>query len=194
MHALVSLTPEGINRTRVYVTIALSPDTFPSLVEKTVKAVSGKQACDILAGIMANYIQNEFDVDAMIWKHRKWLKEPNLIASEKHLANVIKWGETFYPDDYEFPVEIIKSDAEKQWHNIASLSDISDSKVSTFNIADTEIIAYKTSTGDVKVYDAYCPHQGAHLGYGGRIEDDCIRCPFHGFYFGDEGKCSGQKN
>ncbi len=193
MHALVSLTPEGINRTRVYVTIALSPDTFPKAIEKTVKAVSGKQACDVLASIMANYIKNEFDVDRVIWKNRKWLPEPNLIASEKHLAEVIQWGETFYPKEHEYPKEVIKTDEEKQWHPLANIKQLSDSKIATFNIDNKEIVAYKTSRGDVKIYDAYCPHQGAHLGFGGIIEDDCLRCPFHGFYFNESGNCSGQK-
>ena len=38
--------------------------------------------------------------------------------------------------------------------------------------------------------EAYCPHQGAHLGVGARVEGDCLRCPFHGWAFeGDTGKC-----
>lgn len=34
--------------------------------------------------------------------------------------------------------------------------------------------------GGVRVADAYCPHRGAHLGYGGRLDGDVIVCPFHG--------------
>ena len=38
--------------------------------------------------------------------------------------------------------------------------------------------------------DAHCPHLGAHLAVGGRVEGDCIRCPFHGWkYDGGAGKC-----
>lgn len=32
----------------------------------------------------------------------------------------------------------------------------------------------------VRVFDADCPHRGAHLGYGGVIAGDCVECPFHG--------------
>jgi len=32
----------------------------------------------------------------------------------------------------------------------------------------------------VRVFDADCPHRGAHLGYGGKIDGDCVECPFHG--------------
>ena len=30
------------------------------------------------------------------------------------------------------------------------------------------------------VLDAHCPHLGDNLGGGGRVQGDCIRCPFHG--------------
>jgi 3-ketosteroid 9alpha-monooxygenase subunit A len=32
----------------------------------------------------------------------------------------------------------------------------------------------------VRVFDADCPHRGAHLGYGGSIVGGCVECPFHG--------------
>ena len=39
--------------------------------------------------------------------------------------------------------------------------------------------------------DAYCAHLGAHLGVGGKVEGECIRCPFHGWrYDGESGKCT----
>jgi 3-ketosteroid 9alpha-monooxygenase subunit A len=42
----------------------------------------------------------------------------------------------------------------------------------------------------VRVFDADCPHRGAHLGYGGRIDGDCVECPFHGrrIALGDKNK------
>lgn len=38
--------------------------------------------------------------------------------------------------------------------------------------------------------DAHCPHLGAHLGYGGTVEGDNLRCPFHGWRFGGDGRCN----
>ncbi|MHB8340449.1 MAG: Rieske 2Fe-2S domain-containing protein, partial [Mycobacteriales bacterium] len=32
----------------------------------------------------------------------------------------------------------------------------------------------------IRVFDATCPHRGAHLGYGGKLDGDWIGCPFHG--------------
>jgi phenylpropionate dioxygenase-like ring-hydroxylating dioxygenase large terminal subunit len=37
------------------------------------------------------------------------------------------------------------------------------------------------------VFDAYCPHLGAHLGVGGRVEDGCLVCPFHEWAFDGSG-------
>jgi phenylpropionate dioxygenase-like ring-hydroxylating dioxygenase large terminal subunit len=37
--------------------------------------------------------------------------------------------------------------------------------------------------------DAFCPHLGAHLGHEGRVIGESVRCPFHGWQFGTDGKC-----
>ena len=31
--------------------------------------------------------------------------------------------------------------------------------------------------------DAYCPHLGAHLAEGGRVQGESVRCPFHAWEF-----------
>jgi len=36
---------------------------------------------------------------------------------------------------------------------------------------------------------AYCPHLGAHFGYGGQVIGKHIRCPFHSFEFDINGVC-----
>jgi hypothetical protein len=41
----------------------------------------------------------------------------------------------------------------------------------------------------VAILDAYCPHLGAHLGHGGTVEGEGIRCPFHAWKFNCEGMC-----
>lgn len=52
-----------------------------------------------------------------------------------------------------------------------------------------EIVAFRGADGQVCVADAFCPHLGAHMGKGGCIEGDAIRCPFHGFRFDASGQC-----
>ena len=57
-----------------------------------------------------------------------------------------------------------------------------------------DLVVYRPAagSGDGKavVLDAYCPHLGAHLAYGGKVVGDCIDCPFHGWRFNKEGKCT----
>lgn len=61
-----------------------------------------------------------------------------------------------------------------------------------------ELVAFRTESGEAKVLDAYCPHMGAHLGYGIRdqagggsqVVGDSIVCPFHGWKFNGEGRCT----
>lgn len=43
----------------------------------------------------------------------------------------------------------------------------------------------------ISAFDAYCPHMGAHLGYGGVVEGDCLRCPYHGWLWGPDGRNVG---
>jgi nitrite reductase/ring-hydroxylating ferredoxin subunit len=192
MHALVSLTPEGDYRTRVYVTLAIDPTTFPQWAESAYQRIfPGKKLCDLLARVMANFIRNEFDIDAIIWANKKYVGDGGLLPSEKVLREVIRWGTTFYPKDFEPPIEESKSIEERRWLPLIALDAVAPGKVHRFSIADRELIARRDATGALHVFDAFCPHQGAHLGHGGRIDDDCIRCPFHGFYFDAEGRCIG---
>lgn len=53
-----------------------------------------------------------------------------------------------------------------------------------------DLAVFRGDDGRVHVIDAYCPHLGANFAAGGRVFDNCIECPFHGWRFsGDDGKC-----
>ena len=80
---------------------------------------------------------------------------------------------------------------EKSWEDLDTLKNITPGRMHRYSVADEELIARRNASGELQVFDAFCPHQGAHLGHGGRLEDDCLRCPFHGFYFDAEGRCIG---
>ena len=192
MHALVSITPEGPNRTRVYVTMAIHPETFPGWAERAFKLVSReRRLCDLLAGVMAGFIKNEFDIDAIIWANKKYRRNPAFLPSEKHMHDVMRWGESFYPKDFEPPVEPSTSPQDRRWEHLDALKNITPGKLHRYRVADEELVAKTNACGELRVFDAFCPHQGAHLGHGGSLDDDCLRCPFHGFHFDPEGRCIG---
>jgi 3-ketosteroid 9alpha-monooxygenase subunit A len=52
-----------------------------------------------------------------------------------------------------------------------------------------DLAAYRGEDGVVRVLDAFCPHLGAHLAIGGKVEGCELRCPFHAWKFGTNGQC-----
>ena len=54
-----------------------------------------------------------------------------------------------------------------------------------------EMVIFRTRSGVAKVLDPFCPHLGAHIGHGGRVMGETVRCPFHGWqYDGETGECA----
>jgi len=76
------------------------------------------------------------------------------------------------------------------WYAISSLADIQKAKVSPIKALGREMVAFQTESGAISVLSAHCPHQGAHLGYGGTVKGETIECPFHKWCFDTKGKCN----
>ncbi|MFM2399067.1 MAG: Phthalate 4,5-dioxygenase oxygenase subunit [Pseudomonadota bacterium] len=51
-----------------------------------------------------------------------------------------------------------------------------------------DMVLFKTPAGIWALLDRGCPHRGADLSYG-RLEQDGLRCPFHGWKFAPSGQC-----
>ncbi len=73
------------------------------------------------------------------------------------------------------------------WFSVASSSDVGSGAVVPIASLDRELVAFRGEDGVARVFDAHCPHLGAHLGYGGTVCGDGLRCPFHGWRFGGDG-------
>lgn len=52
-----------------------------------------------------------------------------------------------------------------------------------------DLIVYRTASGQPVAVDPYCQHLGAHFGFGGTVEGELLRCPFHGFCYDTNGVC-----
>jgi phenylpropionate dioxygenase-like ring-hydroxylating dioxygenase large terminal subunit len=50
-----------------------------------------------------------------------------------------------------------------------------------------DMILYRGETGRLVAMNAYCPHMGARLDVGGKVDGDCITCPFHRWKWDAEG-------
>lgn len=64
------------------------------------------------------------------------------------------------------------------WHQIAFEREVQQD-VTPVSLGLREMLLIRRPEG-LRAFDAYCPHRGAHLGRGGRVEGDRIVCPFHG--------------
>lgn len=76
------------------------------------------------------------------------------------------------------------------WYGVAFSEDLAPGEVKPIHFFGKDMVLFRTESGEAKVLDAFCPHLGAHLGYGGRVVGDRIACPFHGWEFNGTGQCT----
>ncbi len=68
------------------------------------------------------------------------------------------------------------------WYQVAFERDLT-SAVTAVAVGSRQLVLVRGPDG-VRGVNAFCPHRGAHLGFGGQVEDGTIVCPFHGYRVG----------
>src|SRR5262249_23279518 len=58
-------------------------------------------------------------------------------------------------------------------------------------IMSEDLVLFRDEHGRLGLMQRHCPHRGTDLSYG-RIEDGGLRCLYHGWLFGANGKCLDQ--
>jgi nitrite reductase/ring-hydroxylating ferredoxin subunit len=76
------------------------------------------------------------------------------------------------------------------WFVVAWADELGPRSVLPLSYFGHELVLFRDAAGAPRVLDAHCPHLGAHLGHGGTVVDDGIRCPFHGWCFSGDGACA----
>ena len=77
------------------------------------------------------------------------------------------------------------------WYCVCDSSELERGAVKPLNVLGRALVAARSEAGEVGVFDAYCPHLGAHLGYGGAVVGANLRCPFHHWEFDiRDGNCT----
>lgn len=74
------------------------------------------------------------------------------------------------------------------WFVVGFSPDLAPGDVKTVHYFGEDIVLFRTASGVLSALDKTCPHLGAHLG-GGKVEGECLRCPFHEWAFDGSGKC-----
>lgn len=75
------------------------------------------------------------------------------------------------------------------WYCLGLAADIRPGEILSRRFMGHDVVVFRTKSGAPAVMEAYCPHLGAHLGEGGVVCGESIRCPFHHFKFDVGGHC-----
>lgn len=80
----------------------------------------------------------------------------------------------------------------RYWMPIAAAGELTEAKpIKTARILGENLVVYRDKTGRYGVVGEQCPHRKASLAFG-RVDDEGIRCPYHGWKFDCTGKCIEQ--
>jgi len=74
------------------------------------------------------------------------------------------------------------------WYPVCLSQDLKRQKHMKFNMFDEDWIAFRTKKGVLGVTARYCCHIGTDLS-NGKVVNDCIECPMHGWQFDTRGIC-----
>ena len=73
------------------------------------------------------------------------------------------------------------------WFQVAWSDELVLGAVKPLRYFGRHLVLYRGQSGVAHLFDAFCPHLGAHLGLGGRVDGDDIICPFHGWRWDCQG-------
>lgn len=75
------------------------------------------------------------------------------------------------------------------WFVVGLSHELAAGQVRPIRYFDRDLVLFRTESGEARVWDAHCPHLGAHLGFGGTVIGETLRCPFHHWRFDGQGQC-----
>jgi phenylpropionate dioxygenase-like ring-hydroxylating dioxygenase large terminal subunit len=71
---------------------------------------------------------------------------------------------------------------------IAQSTDVAVGEVIPLRVLERDIVLWRDSGSALRASSAHCGHLGAHLGFGGEVVDDTLRCPFHAWRYDSAGQ------
>jgi vanillate O-demethylase monooxygenase subunit len=86
-----------------------------------------------------------------------------------------------------FPFENLPTFVSNAWYVAGWSAEITATPISRW-ILENPVLLYRNASGEPVALRDRCAHRGHPLS-SGTIENDCIRCPYHGFVYDESGTC-----
>lgn len=77
---------------------------------------------------------------------------------------------------------------EREWHVVLRSKDLKDGTIVPARVMGEDLVLWRVD-GRALVWRDLCIHRGAKLSLG-TIKEECIVCPYHGWEYNSEGKCT----
>jgi phenylpropionate dioxygenase-like ring-hydroxylating dioxygenase large terminal subunit len=74
------------------------------------------------------------------------------------------------------------------WFHVAFDRDLKPGDIKPIKAFGRDLVLWRAESGALTLQNAYCPHLGANFGVGGEVHGEQIRCPFHHWSFGADGR------
>jgi 5,5'-dehydrodivanillate O-demethylase oxygenase subunit len=78
----------------------------------------------------------------------------------------------------------------RYWHPVGC-SEYVTAKPQRVRVLGEDLLLYRGASGGTHLMQLRCAHRNVALDFG-RIENDCIRCPYHGWLYDENGQCVEQ--
>ena len=73
------------------------------------------------------------------------------------------------------------------WHPVASVTQLKEQPIRAVRLLAEDLVIW-TNKGEHFAWQDLCMHRGARLSPG-KIVNDCLMCPYHGWHYNHEGRC-----
>jgi 5,5'-dehydrodivanillate O-demethylase oxygenase subunit len=80
----------------------------------------------------------------------------------------------------------------RYWYPIAAVAELDENAVKPIKLLGESLVLYRDRRGTLGLIDSACAHRRVNLGLVGIPEEEGLRCPYHGWRFGESGQCLEQ--
>ena len=77
----------------------------------------------------------------------------------------------------------------RYWHPVAGVSEFDTKAIKSIRLFGEDLVLFKALNGQYGLVSSRCAHRGSNLAFG-FVEEDGIRCSYHGWRYNLQGECS----